>query len=459
MPAYFPENNTAQYGDTAERSLQKISDLLKNGDIPIKINSVDVTGPFTVNNEVEITNDTGSPLPVAGVDPISGEKFALQLTPEKRLKVDSGPAPDFVGVFNAPSSSTVSDVIPINGYPAGTVFLFEALWGGGANQTWKLQTGTVTQPGTFAGAVDRSVYDAFKAVKGPSQTQIGPAATSFLYRKGANDGSHLRFSRTAGTPTSLPIKVYAYDELDFGTGYPHVGSISSLVYDVDENLKVSDFQMQSRLGNTSDAAADNDGGTFSLFSLLKRLLDRLSNGVINKLPALGQTNMAGSISVTVASNQSALPVSGTVAVSNAFATESTLSTLNNKIPSSLTVSSTRLLVDPGSISISSGQSVGVTNTETSRLYVRPSNGSLSVTARTASTTSEEVLPAVTDRRYLLIQNLSTAAIVVNFGSPATTTGIRLDAGSSLSFEGLFVPINSINVRGTQEGLSFIVVVG
>ncbi len=57
----------------------------------------------------------------------------------------------------------------------------------------------------------------------------------------------------------------------------------------------------TNLGAVADAAASSDGGSFSLISLLKRL--------IGKFPAsLGQTNMAGSPSVNVASDQSPIAV-------------------------------------------------------------------------------------------------------------------------------------------------------
>lgn len=57
------------------------------------------------------------------------------------------------------------------------------------------------------------------------------------------------------------------------------------------------------LGNPDDAAAATDVGTFSLVALTKRLL--------TKIPTLGQNTMANSQPVTIASNQSAVPVSGT----------------------------------------------------------------------------------------------------------------------------------------------------
>ena len=58
------------------------------------------------------------------------------------------------------------------------------------------------------------------------------------------------------------------------------------------------------LGAQADAAATTDTGTFSLIALFKRLLQRT--------PALGQAVMTASSPVVIASNQSAVPVSGTV---------------------------------------------------------------------------------------------------------------------------------------------------
>ncbi|MBW4674670.1 MAG: hypothetical protein KME52_11770 [Desmonostoc geniculatum HA4340-LM1] len=53
-------------------------------------------------------------------------------------------------------------------------------------------------------------------------------------------------------------------------------------------------------GNTSDAAATSDTGSFSFLSLLKRLL--------SVTLAKGQALMASSISVVIASNQTSVPV-------------------------------------------------------------------------------------------------------------------------------------------------------
>lgn len=56
------------------------------------------------------------------------------------------------------------------------------------------------------------------------------------------------------------------------------------------------------VGAQADAQAGNDTGTWSLISLVKRLL--------GKLPTLGQKTMAASQPVVIASDQSAIPVTG-----------------------------------------------------------------------------------------------------------------------------------------------------
>ena len=59
------------------------------------------------------------------------------------------------------------------------------------------------------------------------------------------------------------------------------------------------------IGATTDAAASTDTGTASLIALTKR--------VLTKLPGQGQATMAASQPVTIASNQSSIPVAGTAA--------------------------------------------------------------------------------------------------------------------------------------------------
>jgi hypothetical protein len=80
-----------------------------------------------------------------------------------------------------------------------------------------------------------------------------------------------------------------------------------------------------------------------------------------------------------------------------------------------------------------------------------SNGSLTTrfgsvtTANTAFATS-----AVTNssRKYLLIQNITTASNVITVGigfTPTTTQGIQLFSGAGLTFEGSYIPTGAVNL--------------
>ena len=80
-----------------------------------------------------------------------------------------------------------------------------------------------------------------------------------------------------------------------------------------------------------------------------------------------------------------------------------------------------------------------------------SNGSLttrfgSVTTANTSFATSAVTNA--NRKYLLIQNITTASNVVTVGigfTPTTTQGIQLFAGAGLTFEGSYIPTGAVNL--------------
>ena len=89
-----------------------------------------------------------------------------------------------------------------------------------------------------------------------------------------------------------------------------------------------------------------------------------------------------------------------------------------------------------------------------------SNGSLTTrfgsvtTANTAFATS-----AVTNanRKYLLIQNVTTASNVITVGvgfTPTTTQGIQLTAGAGLTFEGSYIPTGAVNLLSSATASCF-----
>ena len=91
-----------------------------------------------------------------------------------------------------------------------------------------------------------------------------------------------------------------------------------------------------------------------------------------------------------------------------------------------------------------------------------SNGSLTTrfgsvtTANTAFATS-----AVTNanRKYLLIQNVTTASNVITVGigfTPTTTQGIQIVAGATITFDGNYIPTGSVHILSSVTASNFTV---
>lgn len=70
--------------------------------------------------------------------------------------------------------------------------------------------------------------------------------------------------------------------------------------------------------------------------------------------------------------------------------------------------------------------------------------------------SQQIAAVNEGRMYLLIQNLSSDNLWVNFGIPAVQNqpSIRLSAGSSIEFNRNVVPTSSINIVGPTAGQAF-----
>jgi hypothetical protein len=120
----------------------------------------------------------------------------------------------------------------------------------------------------------------------------------------------------------------------------------------------------------------------------------------------------------------------------------------------------KLKVDLGSATVNFtgdvtvSNEVEIKNDSNSPIPVTSANGSLTIVTNTAPTSSAELVAANAQRKFLLFQNLSSHPVHLNFGAAATTATLRLDAGAALSFEGVFVPTNSIHLLGTQSGQNY-----
>jgi hypothetical protein len=68
--------------------------------------------------------------------------------------------------------------------------------------------------------------------------------------------------------------------------------------------------------------------------------------------------------------------------------------------------------------------------------------------------SVQVAAGNPERKYLLVQNLSEAAMHLGFGEAATLDHTRIDAGGSISFEQGFVPTDLLELKGVQSGQKY-----
>jgi hypothetical protein len=234
--------------------------------------------------------------------------------------------------------------------------------------------------------------------------------------------------------------------------------------------------------------------------------------ITRNIPSGTQT-VSGTVTANV-SFPATQPVSATaLPLPTGAATETTLSTLNTKIPT-LTAASSRLLVDgsgvtqpvSGTVTATGpltdtqlrATAVAVSGTVTatgpltdtqlrasavpvsgpltdtqlratavpvsgpltdsqlraSAVPVLLSSAAITETTGTAASTSTEVLASNSTRNYLLIQNLSTAPFHISFGGTASTSTLRIDGGGTLIFEGRFVPTSSVRMIRTEASQSY-----
>ena len=121
---------------------------------------------------------------------------------------------------------------------------------------------------------------------------------------------------------------------------------------------------------------------------------------------------------------------------------------------------TQAITDMRSAVSGSVVSVSSLPTISGTVTANSSNGSLTTrfgsvtTANTAFATS-----AVTNanRKYLLIQNVTTAsnAITVGIGfTPTTTQGIQLSSGAVITFEGNYIPTGAVNLLSSVTASCF-----
>ena len=146
-----------------------------------------------------------------------------------------------------------------------------------------------------------------------------------------------------------------------------------------------------------------------------------------------------------------LPISGTV-TANPTGTQT--------IAGSVTLGAGTAQIGSVTASISNSVTIASLPAISGTVTANSSNGSLTTrfgsvtTANTAFATS-----AVTNanRKYLLIQNVTTASNVITVGigfTPTTTQGIQLSSGAGLTFEGSYIPTGAVNLLSSVTASCF-----
>jgi hypothetical protein len=180
----------------------------------------------------------------------------------------------------------------------------------------------------------------------------------------------------------------------------------------------------------------------------------------NPLPIAGTVTIGNS--VTIAS----FATSVTARLINPAGTAVTYAEVGTAGSPSIDVLSVQGVTSGTAIPISiSSVTIGSLPAISGTVTANSSNGSLTTrfgsvtTANTAFVTS-----AVTnaDRKYLLIQNVTTASNVITVGigfTPTTTQGIQLSAGAGLTFEGNYIPTGAVNLLSSVTASCFTILEG
>jgi hypothetical protein len=185
--------------------------------------------------------------------------------------------------------------------------------------------------------------------------------------------------------------------------------------------------------SSSDALAIyiDDGTALSFAELIDRIedLDTLVGAEFNETQT-ALSNLNTLVGAEFNETQTALSNLNTLVGGEFNETQTALTTISNKIPSQI---DDRIPVLPIS-SLTLNRATGF-----------------------APATSQEVLPANSNRKYLLVQNLSSAPFHINFTDAASTSTLRIDALGAAVFESGVVPTNAINMVRTVANQQYYIV--
>ena len=201
---------------------------------------------------------------------------------------------------------------------------------------------------------------------------------------------------------------------------------------------------------------------------LTNCVESFDEGINQGVVAVHLKDLSGSV---LGTSGTPLPISGTVTIGSALpAGTAQIGSVTASISGTVPVSGTffqatqpvSLISLPalvastaqiGSVTASISNSVTIASLPaiSGTVTANSSNGSLTTRFGSVVTANEPFeTSAVTNanRKYILIQNITTASNVITVGigfTPTTTQGIQLFAGAGLTFEGSYIPTGAVNL--------------
>lgn len=226
-------------------------------------------------------------------------------------------------VNNFPAVQPVSGTVAVSNFPAtqpvsGTV---TANQGTGGVSAWKVDGSAVTQPVSAAALPlpAGASTSANQATGNASLASIDTKLTAPLSVTGPLTDTQLRASAVPVSAASLPLPSGASTSALQTTGNTSLASIDSkLTSPITVTGPLTDAQLRATAVPVSAASLPLPTGAATEATLATRLADATFTARIN---TLGQKTSANSTPVVIASDQSAVPISGSVSVSNFPATQ------------------------------------------------------------------------------------------------------------------------------------------
>jgi hypothetical protein len=274
MPAFYPEGDEPKLADPSGRSLHKINNLLKS--IDAKTGSTTITGPVTVNNEVEVTNSTGNPIPVSGTVGLDSTSLAAL----ENISV-TFPATQNVNVTNAGLSVSVSNLPATQPVSLASAPVTPVTDNGGSLTV----DGTVTVNDMTSGNAKTKIVDSTGADVSyiPAGT-AGTPSSSVVTVQGISGGEAVFV-----VPDSPSLAAGIQYQLDNNGPITRpqdiAGGIDYYINNISGAFSVYDPDAISALGNQSNNVATSDTGVFSIIALIKRGLQNWTS-LLAKIPAL-----------------------------------------------------------------------------------------------------------------------------------------------------------------------------